>query len=239
MGSSLPTSIQSTTSSPWTHLILTIFHPLQATAPTIPSPYSKPLTSAILEAHITQQLHELPPASLSTFPPHQLRHIAPLSTYESTHNLQLTIQPLRLSGTPSPQLRPRCPRIALFDLDSTLILNETIDELAAATSQTAAVAAITARAMAGELDFRASLEARVARLEGARVEALWEGVWARVRWAPGARELVRALKALGCWVGVVSGGFEEMVDWVVEEVGADAGWGNKVSGFGFGFGFGR
>ena len=74
--------------------------------------------------------------------------------------------------------------------------------------------------MAGELDFEASLRARVALLEGLPVEAV-DAVRDRVRLTPGGRTLIRTLKRLGCAVGIVSGGFTAVTDDLVADLGLD------------------
>ncbi len=117
-------------------------------------------------------------------------------------------------------LARRGRRLVVMDVDSTLIQDEVIDLLAAHAGRAAEVAAVTARAMAGELDFAESLRARVAVLEGLPVSVLDE-VREAVRLTPGARTLVRTLKRLGFTVGVVSGGFIEVVGELARELGID------------------
>lgn len=117
-------------------------------------------------------------------------------------------------------LARRGRRLVVMDVDSTLIQDEVIELLAAHAGREAEVAAVTEQAMRGELDFSASLHARVAALEG-----LDESVLGRVRDAvqltPGARTLVRTLKRLGFTVAVVSGGFIEVVQPLADELGID------------------
>jgi|GEM_PF-17768 len=117
-------------------------------------------------------------------------------------------------------LARRGRRLVVMDVDSTLIQDEVIELLAAHAGREAEVAAVTEQAMRGELDFAASLHARVAALEG-----LDESVLGRVRDAvqltPGARTLVRTLKRLGFTVAVVSGGFIEVVQPLADELGID------------------
>ncbi len=115
-------------------------------------------------------------------------------------------------------LARRGRRLVVLDVDSTLIQQEVIEMLAAHCGREDEVAAVTARAMAGELDFEQSLRARVATLAG-----LPESVLAEVRQeivlTPGARTLVRTLKRLGFTVGLVSGGFIEIVGGLAAELG--------------------
>ncbi|WP_305038116.1 phosphoserine phosphatase SerB [Cellulomonas sp. PhB150] len=102
------------------------------------------------------------------------------------------------------------PRLLVMDVDSTLITGEVIEMLAARAGSQELVAEITERAMRGEIDFAASLHERVATLAGLPVSVL-DDVLAEVELTPGARELVAELQARGWAVGLVSGGFIEVV----------------------------
>ncbi len=117
-------------------------------------------------------------------------------------------------------LARRGGRLVVMDVDSTLIQDEVIELLAEHAGRAAEVAAVTEAAMRGELDFAQSLHARVATLAGLPVSVLDE-VRDAVRLTPGARTLVRTLKRLGFTVGVVSGGFVEVVEPIAEELGVD------------------
>jgi phosphoserine phosphatase len=114
----------------------------------------------------------------------------------------------------------RAKRLVVMDVDSTLVQGEVIEMLAAEAGCLAEVERVTAAAMAGELDFEASLRARVALLEGLPVEAV-DKVRGEVRLTPGARTLVRTLKRLGWTVGIVSGGFTAVTDDLRAELGLD------------------
>jgi phosphoserine phosphatase len=114
----------------------------------------------------------------------------------------------------------RAKRLVVMDVDSTLVQGEVIEMLAAEAGCEAEVARVTAAAMAGELDFEASLRARVALLAGLPVEAV-ERVRGAVKLTPGARTLVRTLKRLGWTVGIVSGGFTAVTDDLRDELGLD------------------
>lgn len=114
----------------------------------------------------------------------------------------------------------RGQRLVVMDVDSTVIQDEVIDLLAAAAGQGDAVAAITEKAMRGEIDFAESLRQRVAALEGLPASALDE-VANAVTLTPGARTLCRTLKRLGFHVCLVSGGFEEVVAPVTAELDVD------------------
>ena len=124
-------------------------------------------------------------------------------------------------------LARRGRRLVVLDVDSTLIQQEVIELLAAHCGREAEVAEVTARAMAGELDFEESLRARVATLAGLPASVLDE-VRATVQLTPGARTLVRTLKRLGFTVGLVSGGFIEIVGGLAEELGIDHARANQL-----------
>lgn len=111
--------------------------------------------------------------------------------------------------------------LVVMDVDSTVIQDEVIDVLADLAGVGAEVAAITERAMAGELDFTASLTERVALLEGLPAERLNE-VRDRITLTPGARTLCRTLNNLGYPICLVSGGFIEVVGPLAEELGVSA-----------------
>jgi phosphoserine phosphatase len=106
-------------------------------------------------------------------------------------------------ATPADQRRKG---LLIADMDSTIVTGETLDELADFAGLKQRIAAITARAMNGELDFKAALRERVAMLQGLPVDAL-EQTWQRVRLTPGARELVATMRAHGAYAALVSGGF--------------------------------
>ena len=115
-------------------------------------------------------------------------------------------------------LARRGRRLVVMDVDSTLIQDEVIELLAQHAGREAEVAAVTERAMSGELDFADSLHARVATLAGLDVAVL-DDVRAAVRLTPGARTLVRTLKRLGFTVALVSGGFIEIVQPIADDLG--------------------
>ncbi|MEM6679456.1 MAG: phosphoserine phosphatase SerB [Pseudomonadota bacterium] len=101
----------------------------------------------------------------------------------------------------------RRKRLLIADMDSTMIPVECIDEVADAAGVGAEVAAITERAMAGDLDFEGALTARVALLDGLETAALDRVLAERIALNPGARRLVRTMDALGAHTMLVSGGF--------------------------------
>jgi len=111
-------------------------------------------------------------------------------------------------------------RLVVLDVDSTLIENEVIELLAARAGSLTEVAAITERAMRGELDFEASLKARVSTLKGLPT-SVFDAVRAEIRVTAGVPELIARVKADGGHVGVVSGGFHEVLDPIAEGLGLD------------------
>ncbi|ORV18293.1 phosphoserine phosphatase SerB [Mycobacterium celatum] len=117
-------------------------------------------------------------------------------------------------------LSRRAKRLIVFDVDSTLIQGEVIEMLAARAGAQDAVAAITDAAMRGELDFTASLHQRVATLAGLPVEVV-DDVASRLELTPGARTTLRTLRRLGFHVGVVSGGFRQVIEPLAEELMLD------------------
>jgi phosphoserine phosphatase len=114
----------------------------------------------------------------------------------------------------------RAKRLIVFDVDSTLIQQEVIEMLAARAGTLDAVAAITDAAMRGELDFAESLHQRVGTLAGLPAEVLDE-VAEDVMLTPGARTTVRTLRRLGYHVGVVSGGFRQVIEPLAHELMLD------------------
>lgn len=116
-------------------------------------------------------------------------------------------------NTPISGLKLSDFKLIAFDMDSTLINIECIDEIADAVGRKAQVAAITEAAMRGEItDFKDSLRRRVALLQGVSVASMDEVYRERLRLNPGAAELVRACKAAGLKVLLVSGGFTYFAD---------------------------
>lgn len=111
-------------------------------------------------------------------------------------------------------------RLIVMDIDSTLINEEVIDLLGEEAGVGEQVAAITERAMRGEIDFKQALEERVGLLAGLGQE-VFDRTFERVTFTPGALELVRAAHERGWKVGVVSGGFHEVADRIVEAAGID------------------
>lgn len=114
---------------------------------------------------------------------------------------------------------PRERRLLVADMDSTIIGQECIDELADYAGVKDQVADITERAMRGELDFAGALHERVALLEGLEEEVLGQCLEERIRPSPGAETLVRTMRSRGASTVLVSGGFTAFVEPIAERIG--------------------
>lgn len=117
--------------------------------------------------------------------------------------------------------------LVVLDADSTLIRNEVIELLADEAGRRAEVQAATEAAMRGEVDFAESLRTRVAALAGVSTTA-YRRVLERIEPTPGVRELTAAVHERGGMVGVVSGGFHEILDQVAPELGVDRWRANRL-----------
>ena len=118
-------------------------------------------------------------------------------------------------------------RLAVFDMDSTLIEAEVIDELAKAAGVGDLVSQITERAMAGELDFRASFKERLALLKGLDVSVL-DSIGASLRLTEGAETLFAELKRLGYKTAILSGGFTYFAKQLQAKLGIDYVFANEL-----------
>ena len=118
-------------------------------------------------------------------------------------------------------LAGRRKRMLLADMDSTMIRQECIDELAAEAGVGARVADITARAMNGELDFEAALIERVGLLKGLPEGMIEQVLDQRITYTPGGYELVNTMKANGAYAALVSGGFTAFTTRVAAALGFD------------------
>ena len=110
--------------------------------------------------------------------------------------------------------------LLVMDVDGTLVLQEGIDLLAQEAGVGEKVAEITAQAMNGELDFAASLEARVALLKGLET-SIFPKILEQIEVTPGADRLITELHQRGYKVGLVSGGFHEVIDPIARSLGID------------------
>jgi phosphoserine phosphatase len=118
-------------------------------------------------------------------------------------------------------LAGRRKRLLVADMDSTLIGQECVDELAAFAGVGDRVAAITERAMRGEVAFAPALRERVALLAGLPESVILDVLKDRITLSPGARMLVQTMRANGAYVAVVSGGFRQFTRAIRERLGAD------------------
>jgi phosphoserine phosphatase len=136
------------------------------------------------------------------------------SFHETSRTVTATVTPASSSSDQLPRF------LVVLDADSTLIHNEVIELLAEEAGSLALVAEITDRAMHGELDFAQSLRARVETLAGLP-ESVFAGVSGRIRVTDGVPELIAGIHAAGGKIGVVSGGFHELLDPLADQLGLD------------------
>jgi phosphoserine phosphatase len=123
----------------------------------------------------------------------------------------------------------RKKKLFLADMDSTMIGQECIDELADYAGLKAHVAAITERAMRGEIAFEPALRERVALLEGLKLAVVDEVLRERIKLTPGARALVGTMRAHGAHTALVSGGFTLFTDRVAAMIGFDQNRANRLT----------
>ncbi|RAL10582.1 phosphoserine phosphatase SerB [Aspergillus homomorphus CBS 101889] len=182
----------------------------------LPTPYQRTNTS-----HRCLEKNEHPRVVEVTFSPppnpeyltfEDLRKHESIWRFEREWNVEVVLQ--------RESVFRRHKRLFVFDMDSTLIQNEVIDEIAKFIGVEKQVSEITARAMNGELDFSASLKERVSLLKGVPAD-VFEKLKSVITIAPGARELCKALKTLGCKMAVLSGGFQPLAEWLAGELGLD------------------
>ncbi|MBI2423311.1 MAG: phosphoserine phosphatase SerB [Candidatus Hydrogenedentes bacterium] len=118
-------------------------------------------------------------------------------------------------------------RVIAFDMDSTLIQTEVIDELAEAAGKRAAVSAITEAAMRGELDFQQSLRKRLSLLKGLDAGTL-AGIAERLPLTDGVEHLFQTLKTLGYKTAIISGGFTYFGEFLQKKLGVDYVFANEL-----------
>ena len=122
----------------------------------------------------------------------------------------------------------RRKKMLLADMDSTMICQECIDELADVAGIKAHVAAITARAMNGEIEFEPALRERVALLKGLPVAVIDQVIESRITLMPGGTELVQTMRAHGAYTVLVSGGFTAFTARIAEMIGFDENRANSL-----------
>ncbi len=123
----------------------------------------------------------------------------------------------------------RRKKLFLADMDSTMIGQECVDELADFAGLKAHVAAITERAMRGEIDFEPALRERVALLKGLPVSVVDNVLKERITLTPGGRELVATMQAHGAWTCLISGGFTLFTNAVAAKIGFQENRANELS----------
>jgi len=144
---------------------------------------------------------------------------ATLFQLSSKHGTDVALQP--------DDVFRKSKRLVIFDMDSTLIQQEVIDEIAKHAGVVGEVAKITEQAMNGEIDFKQSLAARVALLKGTPVSVL-DDVKGTLTFTEGAHFLCRALKRLGYKLAVISGGFMPLALHVKNHLGLDYAFANQL-----------
>ena len=118
-------------------------------------------------------------------------------------------------------------KVIVFDMDSTIVDGEVIDGLAKLAGAGRKVAAITERAMKGEMDYAASLRARVSFLRGLSLRSL-ESLAKTLKLTKGSEELIAGLKEMGFKIALISGGFSYFTDNLKDRLGFDYAFGNKL-----------
>lgn len=158
-------------------------------------------------------------AEVALDPPHAtdlvvrgLTQPAARAALEALPDLDIVVQP---AGSTRRKL------LLVADMDSTMIGQECIDELADFAGLKAEIAEITERAMQGELDFAAALDARVAALAGLDADAIRRCLEERIHLTPGARTLIQTMKSLGARTVLISGGFTAFTETVANLIGFD------------------
>jgi phosphoserine phosphatase len=174
-------------------------------------------TPAHKECRVMEITFALPTRSLVTL--ETLRKDEVVSRFEREWNVEAVFQ--------HNSVYRRHKRLAVFDMDSTLIAQEVIDEIARELGVEDQVSAITAAAMNGELDFEASLRKRCALLKGVP-STVWETLKPRITLNCQSGELVKALKKLGFKTAVLSGGFSPLAGWMAGQLGLDYFFANNL-----------
>jgi len=183
--------------------------------------------------HVDTARRALNPLSVETAPPDWLSDReavdiafggATLDTVESTVYQALKDQPIDVIAQTALW---RKKKLIIADMDSTIVQGETLDELAEFAGLKTQIAALTARAMNGEIGFAEALKTRVAMLEGLS-EGFLEDTMRGVHLTPGATELIATMRANGAFTALISGGFSFFTDRVREQVGFHMSLGNKL-----------
>jgi phosphoserine phosphatase len=220
------------------------FDPIEAT-PTVPDPTDRFVATVIAEEIPAKLLAELTAKiaadkmnidSIRKLSSSGLSTIELICSSKTKVNLAQITEKLLAVSTRFPQvdiaiqrenLYRRSKRLVVFDMDSTLIQGEVIDELAELLGKKAEVAALTKRAMEGEMDFQESLLRRVSLLKGLTRKDL-DYVYSQIKLSPGAGRLVKVLKRLGYRIAIISGGFTYFVERLKNELGVHYAYANAL-----------
>ena len=159
----------------------------------------------------------LGPAAIDIWGHHRDDHAAILDRLQ-TDTIDHALQPVE----------GREKSVLICDMDSTIIGQECLDELAALAGCGAEIAAVTERAMRGELDFETALKARVAKLAGVDAALIHQVIAERLTLTPGAETLVRTMAARGALTALVSGGFTPFTAAIAERAGFAHHRGNQL-----------
>jgi len=201
------------------HFVLTV----------IAAPGSSPLDASLLDAALTAlgeagaahgALDWLDPGVACDIP---VESALPKSAAAAVRE-RLAGAPLDIAVLPA---RGRRKALLVADMESTIILEELLDELADTLGIREQIAAITTRTMAGEIDFDCALKSRVRLLAGLPLSRLKQ-VGADVTFDPGARTLIRTMRAHGAYTALVSGGFTHFTENVAARCGFDESHGNQL-----------
>lgn len=130
-----------------------------------------------------------------------------------------------------PKIDTTQPFLFIFDLDSTLIRLETIDELAESAGVQETVKEITKKAMEGQMDFEEALRTRSMLLKGLDATNCWKKIWAKVKFNEGAEKMVEEAKSRGLTIttAIVSGGFLPIAEQVRQHISMDYAFANTLS----------
>jgi phosphoserine phosphatase len=141
--------------------------------------------------------------------------------------LRQCLAPRRIDFACQPDDAKRRKQLLIADMDATILVGESLDELAAHAGLQDAIAAITARAMNGDIEFAEALHLRVGMLQGLPVTAIADTL-ARMQLMPGAQTFVATMRAHGAYCALVSGGFAQFTRAVREQVGFDIDFSNRL-----------
>ncbi|RCK67604.1 Phosphoserine phosphatase [Candida viswanathii] len=182
---------------------------------------------ATIEKFITENLSQI--SSTNQLSPRAYDYTISVDDFEAA---QQTVKDYSISKAFDLVLQPVSTRqnkkLFIFDMDSTLIYQEVIELIASYADIEDKVADITTRAMNGELDFNQSLAERVLLLKGIDATSIWEELKVKIQVTNGVPELCRALKKLGIILGVCSGGFIPLAEFLKGKLGLDYAFANTL-----------